>query len=117
MNPMLRGLLIVAAVAAVIVALRLQTTLSALYLLARIAFLLAIAFFVFLMWRERRSEIAMWPGRAQAVFYGAALLIVVDIGAISFTDESGLDAVAFVAVLAASAFALWRTWRDQHTWA
>ena len=61
-----------------------------------------------MMWRERRSEISMWPGRAQWVFYGAALLIVADIAAISFLDETGLDAVAFVAVLAASGFAMWR---------
>ncbi len=114
-NPTLRGFLIIAAVAGAIVALRLQTTLSALYVVARIAFLLAIAFFVYLLWRERRSEISTWPGRAQAVFYGAAILIVADIAAISLTRESGLDAVAFVAVLAASGFAMWRTWRDQHT--
>ena len=114
-NPTLRGLLIIAAIAGLVVVLQLQATLSALFLIARIAFLVAIGFFIFLMWRERRGEISIWPGRAQAVFYGAALLIVADIAAISFVNESGLDAVAFVAVLAASGFALWRTWRDQHT--
>ena len=115
-NPTLRGFAIVLAITAVIVVLRLQSTLTALYLLAKIAFLLAIAFFLFLMWRERRGDIEAWPGRARAVFYGGALLIVADIAAISFLDETGLDAVAFVAVLAASAFAMWRTWRDQHTY-
>jgi uncharacterized membrane protein YhhN len=115
-NPTLRGFLIIAAVAAVIVGLQLEATLTALFVLARIAFLLAIAFFVYLMWRERREEISVWPGRARAVFYGAALLIVVDIAAISFVDHSGLDAVVFVVVLAVSAFAMWRTWRDQHTY-
>ncbi len=116
-NPTLRGFLIVAAIAGVIVVLRLEATLNALFILARIAFLLAIAFFVYLVWRERRQEIGVWPTRAQAVFYGAALLIVADIGAISFVDETGPDAVAFVLVLALSAFAMWRTWRDQHTYA
>ena len=114
-NPTLRGFLIIAAIAGAIVVLQLQTTLASLYVIARIAFMLAIAFFVYLLWRERRQEISMWPGRAQAVLYGAAILIVVDIAAISFTRESGLDAVAFVAVLAASGFAMWRTWRDQNT--
>ena len=116
MNPTLRGFLIIAAIAVVVVVLRLQTTLSALYVLARIAFLLAIAFFVYLVWRERRQEISVWPSRSQWVFYGAALLIVADIGVISFVDESGLDAVAFVLVLAISAFAMWRVWRDQHSY-
>jgi hypothetical protein len=116
MNPTLRGFLIIAAIAAVVVVLRLQATLSALFLLARIAFLLAIAFFVYLMWRERRSEIESWPARARAVFYGAAVVMVADLAAISFVNESGLDAVAFVATLAACGFAMWRTWRDQHTY-
>jgi uncharacterized membrane protein YhhN len=116
MNPTVRGLLIVAAISAVIVVLKLQATLTALFLLARIAFLLAIAFFIYLLWRERRQEISMWPGRARWVFYGAAVLVVADIAAISFYDETGPDAVAFVVVLAISAFAMWRTWKDQNTY-
>jgi small-conductance mechanosensitive channel len=115
-NPTLRGFLIIAAIAGVILVLKLQTTLTALFILARIAFLIAIAFFVYLVWRERRQEISVWPGRAQWVFYGAALLIVADIGVISFVDESGLDAVAFVVVLALCGVAMWRTWRDMHTY-
>jgi fucose 4-O-acetylase-like acetyltransferase len=115
-NPTLRGFLIIAAVAAVIVALRLEATLAALFVVARILFLLAIAFFVYLMWKERRSEIATWSGRARVVFYGAALLIFADIAAISFVDHSVPDSVAFVAVLVLGAFAMWRTWRDQHTY-
>lgn len=116
MHPTLRGFLIVAAIAAVIVALQLEATLTALFLLARVAFLLALAFFVYLVWRERRSDISMWSARAQTVFYGAAALIVADIAAISFVDHTGSDAVAFVVVLALAAFAMWRTWRDQHTY-
>jgi ABC-type nickel/cobalt efflux system permease component RcnA len=115
-HPTLRGFLIIAVVAAVIVALQLQATLDALYLIAKIAFLLAIAFFCFLLWREHRSDIDAWPRHARAAFYGGAALIVADIAAISFVDETGLDAVAFVLVLAAGGFAMWRTWRDQHTY-
>ena len=70
-HPTLRGFLIIAAIAAVVVALSLQPTIAALYLIAQIAFFLAIAFFVFLMWRERRDEISVWPRRAFAAFYGA----------------------------------------------
>jgi fucose 4-O-acetylase-like acetyltransferase len=115
-NPTLRGFLIIAAIAGVIVVLQLQATLAALFILARIAFLLAIAFFVYLMWRERRSEISEWPARARNVFYGAALLIVADIAAVSFVHHSGLDSVVFVVVLGLSALAMWRVWRDQHTY-
>ena len=116
MNPTVRGFLIIAAISAVIVALRLEATLGVLFVVARIAFLLAIAFFVYLVWRQRRHEISEWSTRARCVFYGAALLIVADIAAISFADHSGLDSVVFVVVLAAAGFAMWRIWRDQHTY-
>jgi hypothetical protein len=115
-NRTLRGFAILVLISIGIVVLRLEATLNVLYVIARIAFLLAIAFFLFLLWREHRSDIEVWPGRARAVFYGSAALIVLDIAAISFIKESGLDAVAFVLVLAAAGFAMWRTWRDQHTY-
>ena len=54
-NPTLRGFLIIALIAAAIVALQLESTLTALFILARIAFLLAIAFFVYLVWRDQHT--------------------------------------------------------------
>src|SRR5205823_6634155 len=115
-NPMLRGFLVIALIALVVVVLQLQATLAALFLLARIAFLLAIAFFVFLVWRERRSEIEAWSTRARVVFYGAAALVVVDLAASAFTGIVGLDGLAFFLVLGFSGFAMWRVWRDEHTY-
>ncbi len=115
MNPTLRGFLIIAAVAGVVVVLQLQSTLTALFLLVQIAFALAVAFFIYLVWRERRAEIAMWSTRARTVFYGAALLIVADIGAYWFERPSGLDALAFFLVLGFCGLSMWRIWRDQHT--
>ena len=115
MNPFLRGMLIVALVAIVIVVLQLYQTLFALQLLARIAFFLAIAFFVYLMWRERRGDIAAWSRRSQAVFYGAALLIVADLGAYFLVGASGPDALAFLLVLGLAGFSMFRVWRDERT--
>ncbi len=115
-NPFLRGLLILAAIAGVIVALRLEQTLATLLWLARIAFLLAIVYFVYLVWRERREGIAMWPQRARAVFYGAAAVAVADVGVYWYGGAVGYQVLAFVAVLALCGFAMWRTWRDQHTY-
>jgi len=117
MNPTVRGLLIVALIAAVIVALQLYQTLVALTLIAQIGFLLAIAFFVYLVWRERRGEIGDWSTRAQVAFYGGALLIVADIGAYWAIRPSGPDAAAFIVVLGIAGFAMVRTWRDQHRYA
>jgi hypothetical protein len=116
MNPTVRGFLVLALIAAIVVLLQLEATLSALMILARVAFLLAIAFFVFLMWRERREGISLWSSRARTVFYGAAVLAVVDIGVYWYGGATGLQILAFVAVLVSCAFAMWRTWRDQHTY-
>ena len=55
MNPTVRGFLIILAITGVIVALSLYQTLTALYLIARIAFFIAIAVFIFMVWRERRN--------------------------------------------------------------
>ncbi len=117
MNPLVRGLALVALVAVVIVVLQLQATLTALFLLARIAFFLAAAFFLYMLWRERRADIGLWSKRAQWAFYGAAGLVVVDFGwFVLGGGHQGLDALAFVVVLVAGGFSLWRVWRDQHTY-
>ena len=113
-NGTVRGLLIIAAVALVIVVLQLWATLYALTLLARIAFFLAIAFFVFLMWRERRDGIAMWPQRAQLVFYGSAIVAVADVGVYWYGGAQGMEVIAFVAILLLCGLAMFRTWREQH---
>lgn len=124
MNPTLRGFLVIALIAAVIVALSLEQTLTSLFIIARVAFFLAIAFFVYLVWRERRSDIATWSTRSRTVFYGAALLIVADFavafargGGSLFGGLAGLDALAFFAVLAAAGFAMYRVWRAERHYA
>ena len=114
MNPTLRGFLIILAIVGVIVVLQLEATLSALLILARIAFFLAVAFFIYLMWRERREEIGAWSRRARIVFYGAALIAVADLGAEWYGGVRHGQIVAFLAVLVLAGLAMWRTWRDQH---
>jgi hypothetical protein len=116
MNPTVRGFLIIIAIAAIVVVLQLEATVVALLLLARIAFILAIAFFIFLMWRERREEISMWPARARIVFYGAAVIAVADLGINWYGGAHGINVIAFVAILALCGVAMWRVWRDQHTY-
>lgn len=119
-NPTLRGFAIIVLVAAIITALRLEDVLGALFLVARIAFLVAIALFMFTLWRQRREEIGTWSLRAQVVLYGAALLALVDI-ALAFVPgldypSTGLEALIFFVVLAACAFSIWRVWKDEHTY-
>jgi small-conductance mechanosensitive channel len=116
LNPTVRGFLIIGAIALTVVVLNLYNVLASLAILARIAFLLAIAFFFYLMWRERRDEIATWPGHARLALYGAAILIAFDLLVFGFWGASGLGAVAFVLVLGVCGYAAYRVWRNQHTY-
>jgi hypothetical protein len=115
-HPTLRGFLIIGAIAVVVVVLSLQPTLAALFLLMQIAFFLAIAFFVYLVWREQRSDIALWPRRAYTAFYGAAILAVVALAVYFVRGASGIDAVAFLLILAMCIFSMWRIWREQRSY-
>ena len=112
-----RGLLIIAAVAAVIVVLQLWVALAMLVLIARIAFFLAMAYFVFLVWRANREGISMWPRRARWVFYGAAAVAAADVAVYWYGGARGMQIIAFLATLALCALAMFRTWREQHTYA
>jgi hypothetical protein len=119
-NPAIRGFAIILVIAGVITALRLEDTVAALFLVVRIAFIAAIAYFLFMLWRRRREEIATWSVRAQAVFYAAAILALVNL-ALAYVPgldypAGGLEALVFFAVLAACGFAMWRIWRDEHTY-
>ena len=116
MNPTLRGFLIIVGIVLVVILLNQQTALLSLVALTRIAFFLAVAFFVYLLWRERRGEISTWPTRSQVAFYGGGILIIVAFGVYILEGASGRDALAFILTVGLSAFAMFRSWRDQHTY-
>ena len=113
-RPTLRGFLIIVAVVLAIMLLNLYTAAVAIGMILRIAFFLAVAFFIFLMWRERRDEISTWSRREVVVFYGSALLIVAAIGVYFWHGLPGYEALGFIGVLGCAGFAMWRVWRDRH---
>lgn len=115
-NRTVRGLAIVALIAAVVVVLSLEPVLAATGGLLRIGFFLAIAFFLFLVWRERRGDLEAWTERSRRVFYGAIGLAVVDVGAAIGLSPRGADAIAFFVVLGCCAWAVVRTWRVEHAY-
>ncbi len=119
-NGTLRGFLIIAAIALVIMVLNLYVALATVGALLRIAFFLAIAFVLYLLWRDRlRGDIATWSRRSRWVFYGGLALIVADLAAVFWPDDqptAGWQALAFLLVLALSGFSMWRVWRDEHTY-
>lgn len=117
-NPTVRGFAILVVIAAAITAFQLRVGLEVILLFLQILFLLAIAYVLFTLWRRRREEISMWSLRSRVVFYGGAALALVDIG-LAFTawyPEGGLESLVFLFVLAAGVFAMWRAWRDEHTY-
>lgn len=120
-NATLRGFLVIVAVAAAITASGQAGALGLglVLVLLRIAFIVVIGIVLFGLWRRNREEISMWSLRARVVFYGAALLALVDVAAAFLWPgwpRGGGEALVFFFVLAACAFAMWRVWQDQHTY-
>jgi hypothetical protein len=119
-NPTARGFAILVVIAAIITAFQLQVGLEVVLIFLQALFLVAIAYILFILWRRRRGDIAMWSTRSQVVFYGGAGLALADLGLaiappIDF-PSTGLESVVFLLALAAGLFAMWRVWRDEHTY-
>lgn len=112
--PLARGLGIVALVAVVVVVLSLEPVLATVGGILQIAFFLAVAFFLFLLWRERRGDLEAWSERNRRLFYAAIVLAVVAVGMAIGLGIPGRDALAFVLVLAGCAYAIVRIWRLEH---
>ena len=112
--PLAPGIVLVAIAAAVVVALSLESVLATVGGLLQIAFFLAVAFFLFLLWRERRGDLEAWSDWNRKVFYAAIVLAVVDVGMLIGLHPSGPDAFAFFVVLGACAYVLVRVWRLEH---
>ena len=113
--PLARGLGIVAVIAVVVVVLSLEPVLATVGGILRIAFFLAVAFFLFMVWRERRGDLEAWADWNRKLFYGAVALAVVAIGlAIGYGLPESRDAFALVAVIGACAYVIVRIWRIEH---
>ena len=120
-NGTLRGFLVIVALAAILTAAGTagDVGLGLVFLILRIAFIVAIAIFLFGLWRRNKEQISLWRLRSRLVFYGAAALAVIDLGASAILvsyPRGGLEALVFFFVLGASGFAMWRVWRDEHTY-
>jgi len=123
-HPTLRAFAIILLIVCVVVVFQLYATLMVAAILLQIAFFLAVAFFLYLLWRERREAISYWPARAQWAFYGGVLVALTNLGlyfgarlfAVHSLRINGLTGVAWLLVFPLCGFAIWRTWRDQHTY-
>ena len=113
--PLARGIGIVALIAIVVVVLSLEPVLATVGGLLRIAFFLAVAFFLFLVWRERRGDLEAWADSSRRLFYAAIGLAVATIGmALGYGLPESRDALALVLVLGACTLVVVRVWRREH---
>jgi hypothetical protein len=112
-NPFLRNLAILAAVAVVIVLLHFEIALATVGVLLRLAFFIAIAVVAYFFWRDiGRREIETWPVRSAWLFYASIALGVADIGWWLFGHPSGPNALVSFVVAAVCIYVAVRTWRD-----
>lgn len=117
-NPTLRAFGILVLIAAVITALQLGAALAVVLQFLSVLFIVAIAYVLFTLWRRRREEISMWSLRSKLVFYGGAALALVTLG-LAFSPwfpTTGLETVAAIVAIVGGIFAMWRVWRDEHTY-
>ena len=113
--PLARGIGIVALIAAIVVALSLEPVVATVGGILQIAFFLAIALFLFLVWRERRGDLEAWSEWNRKLFYAAVVLAVLAIGLwLGYGLPASRDALALVLVVAACAYVIVRVWRIEH---
>ena len=107
--PLARGLGIVALIALVVVVLSLEAVVATVGGILQIAFFLAIALFLFLVWRERRGDLEAWSDWNRNLFYAAVVLAVVAIGLmIGYGLPASRDAFALVVVIGACVYVIVR---------
>jgi predicted MFS family arabinose efflux permease len=110
--PLLRAFGVVAVIALVVVVLSLEPVVAAVGGLLQIAFFLAVAFFLFLVWRDRRSDLEAWSEWSRRLLYAGIALAVVAIGTwIGYGLPASRDALALVLVLAGCVWVVVRVWR------
>lgn len=119
MNSTLRGFLIVLAIAIVVFVLNLEGAILSLTLIIQIVFFIAIAVVLYMFWRDRmRHEVDTWSERSRRVFYGSALLILLDLAVFFWPGNSlsGFTALSFVLVLVLCGYSMYRVWRSERTY-
>jgi hypothetical protein len=110
---LVRGLALIALVSIVIVALSAQWSLTVVGAILWVVFLVAIAFFLARLYRERRGEADHWTQRGRITFVAALAVALVDVLMAVILGPTRGDAVIFFVVLAASIYAAVRVWRTE----
>jgi hypothetical protein len=114
-NTLLRNLIIVGLIAAVLTAAGeggSQVT-SILFLILRIAFLIALGWLGWTVWRQNRGTFRLMPLRSQLLLYASAIgIVVLVVTADLWASSSPLASLLFFAALIACGYGLYRGWQE-----
>lgn len=122
-HPTLSAFAIILVIAGIVMAFRLSSGLAVIWAAVSILFVIVMGWWLYSRWREHRDEISYWPAPARWAFYGAFLVLIVNIGvyygsalASHGLKINGLTGVAWLLVFPLCGYTIWRVWRDQHTY-
>ena len=79
-------------------------------------FLAAIAFFVYRLYRENQLTLMTLTDGRRAILYGAFGVIALMVAGADELLSSGAGTVAWIALIALSAFAVFRVWTEASTY-
>jgi hypothetical protein len=114
-NTLVRNLGIVALVAAGLTALGQAGSeiTSLLFLVLRIAFLIALAGLAVSIWRQNRGTFGLMPARSKAMLYvGAIGIVLLVVTADLWAGRSPLTALIFFAALGGCGYLCYRGWQE-----
>ena len=86
---------------------------SILFLIVRIAFLIALGWLAWSIWRQNRGTFRLMPLRSQAMLYGGvAGIVVLVLTADLWAGSSPFAALLFFAALGGCGYMLYRGWQE-----
>ncbi len=84
-----------------------------LFLILRVAFLLALGYIAWTVWRQNRGTFRLMPMRSQVMLYGSvAGIVLLVVTADLWASSSPLASLLFFAALAACGYLLYRGWQE-----
>ena len=123
-HPTVRAFAIILAIVAIVMVFQLYAPLAVLGALLSIAFAVVMAYALYKALRNRRSDIALWPARAQLAYYGAIFVAIANMAVyygarlfgLSNWQINGFAGTAWLLVFPICGYTIWRVWREQHTY-
>jgi hypothetical protein len=90
-----------------------STATAILFLIVRIAFLIALGWLAWTIWRQNRGTFRLMPLRSQVMLYGSvAGIVVLVVTADLWAGSSPLAAIIFFAALGGCGYMLYRGWQE-----